>query len=564
MAGQALYLKYRPRTFDEVVGQDPIMRTLCNALRQGRFRHAYLFTGPRGTGKTTTARLLAKAVNCLAPEEERPCNACSICVAMNEARMLDLIEIDAASNRGIDEIRDLREKVNFRPNVARFKVYILDEAHMLTSEAFNALLKTLEEPPPHVVFVLVTTEPQKIPATIGSRCQRFDFRRVRLETVVKRLSHIAQQEGLTAEPAALELIAHQGGGAMRDAISLLDQMASYGEEIRVDQVQMVLGTVASEAASRLAACLADGDIPGGLDAINRTVSDGADPRQLGREVVETLRGLLLIQQGVAASLLNITREQADVLQALAKRMSGERLLRAIRLFNEATVNLRRGFESIPQLPLEMALVESLVGEVAPTAAPKQQFGAVPLRPAATAAVEPAVRQVAEEPLRPPAPEPEFASSAAAESGEREPGVSPQTAVGPLSLDQVQQAWKRVLLSIRQRNPTTQAVLASGCKPVEVNADQLTITVPSPILGDKLRDAQRTLEIEEALNEVLQTKCRLKLVLASEYVPRPQAAQVRAASVPQDRPSEPALQDQVPDSIAQWAEKVGGTAKVVRT
>src|SRR5512139_2656104 len=225
MAAQALYLKYRPQTFEEVAGQEPITRTLRNALRQGRIRHAYLFTGPRGTGKTTTARLLAKAVNCLSPEEERPCNVCTVCKAINEGRLLDLIEIDAASNRGIDEIRDIREKVGFRPSEGRYKVYVLDEAHMLTEPAFNALLKTLEEPPPHVIFTLVTTDPHKIPATITSRCQRFDFRRIPLQAIVDQLAHIAAQEGVTVEPAALELIARQGTGAMRDAISLLDQLA---------------------------------------------------------------------------------------------------------------------------------------------------------------------------------------------------------------------------------------------------------------------------------------------------------------------------------------------------
>jgi DNA polymerase-3 subunit gamma/tau len=213
MAAQALYLKYRPMTFEEVMDQEPITRTLLNALHQDKLRHAYLFTGPRGTGKTTTARLLAKAINCQAPVEDRPCNVCPICVAINEGRLLDLIEIDAASNRGIDEIRDIREKVGFRPNEARFKVYVLDEAHMLTEPAFNALLKTLEEPPPHVIFTLVTTDPHKIPATITSRCQRFDFKRLPLQAIVDRLAYIAEQEGMTVEPAALELIArHQLAG----------------------------------------------------------------------------------------------------------------------------------------------------------------------------------------------------------------------------------------------------------------------------------------------------------------------------------------------------------------
>lgn len=548
MGSQALYLKYRPRTFEEVVGQDPITRTLGNALRQGRFRHAYLFTGPRGTGKTTTARLLAKAVNCLADAGERPCNACALCQALNDGRLMDLIEIDAASNRGIDEIRDLREKVNFRPSVGRFKAYILDEAHMLTGEAFNALLKTLEEPPPHVVFVLVTTEPHKIPATITSRCQRFDFRRVRLETIIGRLRHIAAEEGLHVEPEALEIIARQAGGALRDAISLLDQLASYGDEIRADQVRMVLGTVAGDAANRVVACLAEGDAAGGLDAINLAVGDGADPRQLGREVVEVLRGLLLIQQGAGPGLLNVTREQAELLEVLARQVSRSRVLRAIRLFNEATVGLRRVLESIPQLPLELALVESLLDEtgtagpaqVRPEPAATQPMAA---RPSSTTATRPAEAVEV-------APHAELAADAGA--------AAVPAAGAPLVLDRVQAEWRNVLNAMRGRNPTTQAVLNSGCKPVEVEGDQLLITVPSAILGEKLRDPQRTLELEQVLSEVLQTPCRVKLVLAAAYQPRTENP-VPAAAPPVEETST----SETLDKIADWAKERGGKAKLVR-
>src|SRR5689334_10395805 len=219
---QALYRRYRSRDFEELVGQEAIVRTLQNALNSGRLAHAYLFCGPRGTGKTSTARLLAKAINCLGPADKpRPCNACAACIAINEGRTMDLIEIDAASNSGVDEIRELRERVNFRPSELRKKVYIIDEVHMLSIAAFNALLKTLEEPPEYVVFVLATTDPQKLPATVLSRCQRFDFRRIGLAPMVAHLRYICEQEGWTAEPGALELIARQSTGAMRDALTLL-------------------------------------------------------------------------------------------------------------------------------------------------------------------------------------------------------------------------------------------------------------------------------------------------------------------------------------------------------
>ena len=221
MAGQALYRKWRSQTFEEVIGQEHVALTLRNALRDGRLSHAYLFTGPRGTGKTSTARILAKAINCLAEDPAaRPCNHCRICVGITEGRQLDLIEIDAASNRGIDEIRDLREKIGFRPNEARYKVYIIDEVHMLTKEAFNALLKTLEEPPPHAIFVLATTEPDRVPETVRSRCQRFDFRRVPTAQIAGHLKEILDAEGARAAPEALQAIARRSTGSMRDAISL--------------------------------------------------------------------------------------------------------------------------------------------------------------------------------------------------------------------------------------------------------------------------------------------------------------------------------------------------------
>jgi DNA polymerase-3 subunit gamma/tau len=551
MTTQALYLKYRPRTFEEVVGQEPITRTLRNALRQGRIRHAYLFTGPRGTGKTTTARLLAKAVNCAAPEEQRPCNACPICTAINEGRLLDLIEIDAASNRGIDEIRDIREKVGFRPNEARFKVYVLDEAHMLTEPAFNALLKTLEEPPPHVIFTLVTTDPHKIPATITSRCQRFDFRRIPLQAIVDRLATIAGQEGITVEPAALELIAHQGTGALRDAISLLDQLASYGDEITLDQVQMVLGTIASESAGKLAACLADGDVAAGLDLINRTVADGADPRQLSREVVEYLRGLLLVKQGTGARLLHTTAEQAADMEAVAERFPVKRLLRAIHLFNESATDLKRGLQTIPQLALEMALVESTLEPQAPEpAVPPARAGesaqAAPTPPSSQP--QPEVHRVAEQPA--PAQMPARA----------EPASEPQAAVESMTLKQVRQAWAQVLQAVRQRNPATQAVLNTGCEPVEVNGDEIVVTFPFSFLREKLGDLQRRMEIQEALSEVLRTRCRLRLVLAAEYTPRQQPA----PAAPAQAAAEPALDDQALDEISRWAQERGGQARIVQS
>lgn len=368
MASQALYRKWRSRTFDEIIGQQHVTQTLVNALKLDRVAHAYLFSGPRGTGKTSTARLLAKAVNCLAEDvSARPCNQCAICQAVNEGRLMDLIEIDAASNTGVDDIRDLRDKVGFRPAEASTKFYIIDEVHMLSNSAFNALLKTLEEPPRHVIFVLATTEPEKIPATITSRCQRFDFKRIKFEDVAQRLAYIAGQEGFAATPEALEFIARQSSGSMRDAISLLDQMVAYGgETITLELVQAVLGVVASESVGALVDALIDGAVGKGLDLINQVVSDGLDPRQFAREVVEHLRSVMLVKLGNDANMMKLPEETLAYVQHQAERADIATIIRATTQFNTAAIDIKSGLLAIPQLPLELAFVESVMPTTSPT------------------------------------------------------------------------------------------------------------------------------------------------------------------------------------------------------
>jgi DNA polymerase-3 subunit gamma/tau len=362
MASQALYRKWRSQTFDEIIGQQHVTQTLINALKLNRIAHAYLFAGPRGTGKTSMARLLAKAVNCLAEAGvERPCNHCRICVAVNEGRLLDLIEIDAASNTGVDDIRDLRDKVGFRPGEARIKFYIIDEVHMLSNSAFNALLKTLEEPPEHVIFVLATTEPEKIPATITSRCQRFDFKRIKVSDMAERLTFIVAQEGLTAEPTALEYIARQGAGSMRDAISLLDQLTAYGgQKITLDLVQTVLGAVASQSVVDVVGALIEQNVAAGLDIINRVVNDGVDPRQFAREIVEYLRAVMLVKLGDGSRLLNLPEETLAIIKTQAAQTDATAIVRATMLFNTALFDLKSSLLAIPQLPLELAFVEAVM------------------------------------------------------------------------------------------------------------------------------------------------------------------------------------------------------------
>jgi DNA polymerase-3 subunit gamma/tau len=550
MATQALYRKWRSRSFDEVIGQEHVTRTLQNALATDRVAHAYLFTGPRGTGKTTTARLLAKAVNCVGEGDSKPCGVCSICRAVDEGRLLDMIEIDAASNRGIDEIRDLREKVGFRPGEARVKFYIIDEVHMLTDPAFNALLKTLEEPPPHVIFVLATTEPHKIPATIVSRCQRFDFRRIPLSEISRWLAHIAQAEGLKVDPAALEYIARQGGGSMRDAISLLDQLTAYGSDtITLTQVQTVLGAVASQVVIELADSLIDGDLARGLDVINRVVGDGTEPRQFTREFVEYLRGLLLLKMGDGSSLLraSVPDETLARMEEQVTRLSPRTLLRATRLFNAAALEMKAGF--LPQLPLELAFVEAVMDEsmaespAAPARVPRQKQPPPPAAPSQSSA--------------PASPSPPSLSPAPGPEAETPPPTPPRptstspTTMGDLSLDAVNDNWQNILVQLRQTNKMVEALIRS-VRLVGVEGNSVIVEVPSDLLKGRIEQTGSKSQVEQSISQVMGASVRLRCVLKGEYRPRTPPA----TSAP-DPPSAGKTREAEPSSSSEGTSGITG-------
>ncbi|HEX6477920.1 MAG TPA: DNA polymerase III subunit gamma/tau [Ktedonobacteraceae bacterium] len=359
MTSQSLYRKWRSQTFDEMVGQEEIVTTLKNAIKSGNIRHAYLFTGPRGTGKTTTARLLAKTVNCTNPQDGTPCNECQQCREITAGNSFNVIEIDAASNRGIDSIRDLREKVMMPPATGKYKVYVLDEAHMLTTEAFNALLKTLEEPPPYVIFVLATTDVHKMLPTVISRCQRFDFKRFTTRQIVKHLEFVAGQEQVKLERSASELIARAAAGGMRDALSLLDQAIAYaGEEISLAQVQAMLGVADPRAISKLITGIAELDSPTVLHLIHELAEAGADLRQVNTQVVEYWRALMLTRAGAdTASILDLTEDEMRDIKQLSQLFDLEELTECARIF--AQNELTQKNQGTPQLGLELASLECI-------------------------------------------------------------------------------------------------------------------------------------------------------------------------------------------------------------
>ena len=352
-----LALKYRPRRFDEVVGQSHVSRTLSNALKTGRAAHAYLFAGPRGVGKTTMARILAKALNCERGPVEEPCNECRACRAVGAGNAMDVIEIDGASNRGIDDIRELREAVRYAPAMLTRKVYIIDEVHMLTTDAFNALLKTLEEPPPHAVFVLATTEALKVPQTILSRCQRFDFARLGPRTAAARLRFIVDREQIPADDDALFLMARKGDGSMRDGITLLDQVLAGGpQRLTLDVVKIALGVVGRELFFEWTAAIRDRQAGRALRSLGGAVEAGANLQELSEEFLVHLRNLLLVAVDPGlADLVEATEEEIAIYREQAAAMASGDLLRHCRLALEATSQMRRS--GYPRAHLEVALAE---------------------------------------------------------------------------------------------------------------------------------------------------------------------------------------------------------------
>lgn len=515
---QVFYRKWRPQTLSDVVGQEPVTQTLLNALKSGRIAHAYLFCGPRGTGKTSTGRILAKAVNCLSNGKGEPCNTCTQCSSTTDGRALDVIEIDAASNRGIDEIRQLRERVGYAPNAARYKVYIIDEVHMLTTEASNALLKTLEEPPAHAIFILATTEPHKVLPTIQSRCQRFDFRRLSIQAVVYRLKHICQGENITISPEALSLVARSATGSLRDAENLLEQLVVYyGHEITHHQVQALLGITGDRRVRELVKHILKRDIPAGLETLNGVMSDGLDLRQFLREMVEYLRALLLVKAGSEQGV-ELPQEDIEELRDLAKRTSLEEIAQAVRLFGGIDLRL----DNYSPLPLELALVEyALPGaEKKEAAAPREKPleasarpSAIPARAKAEATATPRQKPPEVSPSPPPPPQPTQAQATPEEKPA--PVISPEAILaGPPDINYFRNRWKDFVNSLRGEGSSgnLDALLRSACEPQALEGNTLELVFFHSFHKEKMEDPKYRRLIERKLAQFFGSNYELRCVL----------------------------------------------------
>ncbi len=535
----SFYLKYRPQTFAHLVGQNHINQTLLNALKAERVSHAYLFTGPRGTGKTSTARLMAKAINCLNPKENEPCNECEICTDITDGRLIDLIEIDAASNRGIDEIRDLREKINFAPSRAKSKIYIIDEVHMLTKEAFNALLKTLEEPPSHVYFILATTEVHKIPETILSRCQRFDFKRIDDKALIDRLKYIAAEEGIEAEEEAIKLITHHAEGGLRDAIGLLEQLTTENK-LTMDHVRAVLGVSGVASIEKLFDSLNSGATTEALKEITEMYEQGVDLMFFNKRFLEFLRKQLL---------LSVDENRPK---------DTERILAMIANFQTAHDQAR--YATIPQLPMEIAIVKSTMNAGGGSSAGEIEAGASAVvgakevsanlqgevgnnavavkaveRPHQSIAVKtdsPKV-EVSEQklpesnlPMEQTVAEQNAESAAEKKSPEANYGISaqdvketteiaaepnanqeaaPGNAVADFSLDLVKKHWldfeKRIVTPVAKRS-------FHQASPFRVEGNKLVLAFCNQFNLDKMMETQNRSEAEHAIEETLGVKVKL--------------------------------------------------------
>ena len=540
---EVLYRKWRPRRLDQLVGQEAVSKTLRQAVSLNRLAHAYLFCGPRGTGKTSTARILAMAANCRAPENGEPDNRCDICVSIREGSAIDLIEIDAASNRGIDDIRDLSDKVRFTPAQATYKVYIIDEAHMLTAPAFNALLKTLEEPPGHAVFILATTEVHRLPLTIISRCQRFDFHRIPQGLIESKLAELCREEDVEASTEALALIARNSSGSLRDAENLLEQVVvSYGSPLTEAHVRDMMGLTGDEVALQAATHVLKGDIGAGLGLIGDVAGQGNDLAQLQRGVVDVLRGVLLLKTG-GGRPEGYPEEAAAQMKEMADSAQLDRLVHALKTFSN--VDMRR--DSYSPLPLELALLEASSGPL-PQAAPQPARAQEPPPRAAARQSSPPASQASRPQYEPPQQRRPATVAAPPPTPAYQAGNRPATSGGGPDPQ-----WNEIVRALRLTGTRFKlGALLRGCKEREIADGVITLKFPYTShverVQEELGNPATRREVEQTLERVLGDPYRIEAAVsqtdnhtaqrsAADRSPMVRAARSKGAQVVGEREDE---------------------------
>lgn len=513
---QTLYRKYRPKNFSEIIGQTHIVRTLTNAILHNRIGQAYLFTGPRGTGKTSIARILAKTINCERSKDAVSCEKCPACLLINGNKSLDIIEIDAASNTGVDNIRELRETVALPPTALKYKVYIIDEVHMLSTGAFNALLKTLEEPPSHVIFILATTEIHKVPATIQSRCQRFDFTRLPIQNIIERLSLIAKAEKVKIESDALEMIAIAAEGGMRDAESLFNQIIALEDKnITAKEVEEILGTTDKKFVAETAELMIRKDTTRAIEKVNCLLNDGYDLQVFTKSLINYFRELMLL--GVDKELSHYfsyeaTKEQIDRMKKLTDMSDISEILLAINLLVEAKEKISASI--LPQLPLEMAIIRAT--KKFPSSTTRGQEPGNENRE-----TFPSPTDVN------PKPDNKNRHTFSSEKTELSSALK-----SSLDFDTVKSSWNRLLADIQPYNHSLKALL-SNCLVTAVKGTGITIATPYDFYKDKLSEHSNRLTIEEVFGRILESKVTINIVIDKNITVQKEEASVSEPEHQQD-------------------------------